>query len=713
MKISFLILLVSVSIFAQPSYNELHFRKLKIITVNAWSGLDYQGTIKMGEYESAERRNSRFKLLLKQLRTIKPDVIFLQEANPVGEYAERLADSLSFNEIHQVCNAGIKVGSIGIPSNLKEGIAILADPKLKLEYADTWKLAGSFGLFGDPLSTNFSESNFALVGKIKIESAGFYLINTHLIDSVPEDSLLQIKYENYCKRNSVSKEEYRKTIETLHSIIKTKNEELEVLNEKFKDLPSGYPFFIGGDFNDAPSDSALITCIENNKLLDTFIKNGSQKDFTWNPLKNENIKFSTKFYNAAGNKLNGYDAINSIYDSVPRRIDYIFLSRNFNINDIKNYKIILDSSLNGIHASDHFGVLAEVNVKNVLKNLPKESDEVIPQEGYSIEPLPIISYDTDTGFGYGAKAFFLNLLRYNESFDVTLFNSTKGERWYRFVFSIPDFELRQGKVYPAAVDLIVDYDKYIRNSFFGIGNKSKYNDMEEYTKEPLVIDLNLSRGFSKNFVGQFGLKYITIRNFNYSDTSKLLMLQSPLSSSKVNYSSINLSLRYDTRNSFINSSRGLVISGETEFAPKMSFTNTTFTRYSGWFQYYSMLFYPKTVFAFRVGLQTLTGKNLPVQVLLPIGGNNTLRGYTQDRFLDHTSALINAELRFPVYWRLGGMLGMDAGKVWNSIGKLDLKNWANNPVLGLRFYMDTYVIRLDVGLGRETTGLYFNFGHIF
>jgi hemolysin activation/secretion protein len=59
------------------------------------------------------------------------------------------------------------------------------------------------------------------------------------------------------------------------------------------------------------------------------------------------------------------------------------------------------------------------------------------------------------------------------------------------------------------------------------------------------------------------------------------------------------------------------------------------------------------------------------------------------------------------------VLGIDAGKVWNSIDMMDFKNWPNNPVLGLRFYMDTFIIRLDVGLGRETTGFYFNFGQIF
>ncbi|MHB9014324.1 MAG: BamA/TamA family outer membrane protein, partial [Ignavibacteriaceae bacterium] len=216
-----------------------------------------------------------------------------------------------------------------------------------------------------------------------------------------------------------------------------------------------------------------------------------------------------------------------------------------------------------------------------------------------------------------------------------------------------------------------------------------------------------------NLVGQIGLKFKYIRNFNISDTSAIRELPSLLSSSKVIYTSALINLRYDTRNSFINPSSGIVLQGESEMTFKNSLTNVSFDRYAMWFQYYYMLFYPKTIFALRTSLQTLTGNTLPIQILLTLGGNNTLRGYPQDRFLDNTAALVNAEIRYPIYGRFGGTLGIDAGKVWNSISKIDLNNWAYSPVAGLRFYMDTFIVRLDVGFGKETTGVYFNFGQIF
>jgi hypothetical protein len=36
-----------------------------------------------------------------------------------------------------------------------------------------------------------------------------------------------------------------------------------------------------------------------------------------------------------------------------------------------------------------------------------------------------------------------------------------------------------------------------------------------------------------------------------------------------------------------------------------------------------------------------------------------------------------------------------------------------NSLVGLRFSMDTFVVRADLGFGKETTGFYLNFGHLF
>ena len=329
------------------------------------------------------------------------------------------------------------------------------------------------------------------------------------------------------------------------------------------------------------------------------------------------------------------------------------------------------------------------------------------------EPLPILSYDTNTGFGYGVKAFLLNALKSRESFDLTLFNSSKGERWYRFVFSIPDFELRQGKKYPLSLDLIIDFDRWIAYYFYGIGNQSHYRDEEKYTRRLLETSLIFSRGFSEKIVGQFGLRYRNIANSAIKTESQLFTLLPALSQGTAESFSGYINGRFDSRDSFINPSNGHVIQVEAELAPVIPMNNLSYFYWAAWYQYYTRSPIPKTTLALRSGCRWIDGKNLPIQVLIPVGGGSTLRGYTQDRFLDKFSILFNLELRFPIYKRLGAIAGLDCGKVWSGVDKLDLKNWLWNPVIGLRYYRHTYVVRLDAGFSRESLGLYINFGHVF
>lgn len=349
----------------------------------------------------------------------------------------------------------------------------------------------------------------------------------------------------------------------------------------------------------------------------------------------------------------------------------------------------------------------------ILPGTILNSNEAPPADESKFEFFPIIMWDSDIGFGYGLKMFYLNPLKLDESFDIVLFNSSKGERWYRFVFSLPDFERRQGKNYPLAFDLVVDYDKWVKNSFFGIGNRSKFEDREYYTREPFEISIVFSRGFSSSLVGQVGFRYKTVGNFNFEEDSRLLNTRPALNRSRATFTSFFLNLGYDTRDRFIHPTRGLVLQGEAEFAVKSGLANVGFRRISSRLQYYSILIYPKTIMAFRLEIQGLFGGHLPVQVLLPLGGSKTLRGYPQDRFLGKISAVFNAELRFPISRRLGGVVGVDGGKVWNSLSEIDSTRWALNPTIGLRFYMHNFLVRFDIGFGKESTGVFFNFGHIF
>lgn len=694
--------------------------RLRLLTINTWSGLDYEGFFKFGEYEPAERRERRFAALVAQIRKLDPDVIFVQEANFAGRYASRLAKSLGLAEIHQVVNGGIKFGPVGLPVNFKEGMAILARPALDLRRHEVWKLSGPFGLYGDVLTFHFGEAVFSLVGRILVKNTPIYLVNVHLVASPANEEMLFRNLGAASEPGTMTDAQLAQTVAEIKAKSARRLAEVRRLLRDLKTLPDGSPVIVAGDFNAEKESLEVKEFISSTGAYDTLTLEGERNAtpapsfrFTWDPGLNENIEYSRRPENAAGRKRRGLALAAAVDSGIGRRIDYVFLNESFRPEDVLSSSLAVDSMESGLHASDHFGVAAEVDLEHVCGTAPQAPPTVVRPAEFTKEFFPILMYDTDIGFGYGLKTFLLNPLRRSESFDLTLFNSSKGERWYRFVFSRPDFETRQGKVYPVAFDITVDYDKMIKNNFFGLGNGSRYQDRVQYTREPLAIELTLSRGFTRRTVGQVGLKFATIKNTVLEGESGLSSTPGSLDLGRASYVSIFGNVRYDSRDSFVHPSEGVVVRAEAEYAPGTGGTRLHFTRLAGWFQYYSVLFYPKTIFAFRLGGQSLFGDDLPTHVLLPLGGNRTLRGSPQDRYLDKSHLLMNAELRFPIFRRLGGVVGMDAGKVWPSLGDLDFRGWAANPVIGLRFNMSTFVVRMDIGLGRETTGFYFNFGHLF
>ncbi len=685
---------------------------LKVVTINIWSGLDYTGFFRFGEYETAKRRELRLQLLIAQLRRLDPDVICIQEANPVSEYSCRLADSLGFDEVHQVCNAGIKFGGVGLPTNFDEGIAILARRNLQLRYLPPWKLSGSFGIYGGAITLNFDESEFAQVAQITVGGKAIYLVNVHLSAYPPDDRTIKEEIEKEIIEGRIDSAEAQQLSEDISAGAGRRVEEVSELLDHLAEFPAGIPVTMAGDFNSI-QDSREMKLIGGRGEFSCVRDSAANASHpTWDPLRNPNIKFSTDLSAEGVNDFSTFDRLSAMYDRVPRTIDYIFLNNRFTEGSTVEAHIAMDESRDSVFASDHFGVFAVIDMNKIARDSLSTDNEKSSARS-PVEPLPILSYDTDTHFGYGAKLFLFDLFKLNESFDIVLFNSTKGEQWYRFVFSIPDFESREGTRYPVALDLIFDYDKWLRNNFYGIGNASRVSEGEQYTRIPIDAEVDISRGFSPTFVGQVILKYMSVRNYNFAVGSKLATLPPALNSATVKYNSLGLTLRYDTRNSFINASKGVVLQGETEYSPRWSLGNTSFARAAGWIQYYSVLFYPTTVFALRIGAQQVFGSNIPVQVMSSLGGTLNLRGYPQDRFLDKSDALLNAELRFPIFWRIGGVAGIDAGKVWPSLKDIDFRNWPYNPLAGLRLYMDNYVVRVDIGFGREGTGFYFNFGQLF
>ena len=350
-------------------------------------------------------------------------------------------------------------------------------------------------------------------------------------------------------------------------------------------------------------------------------------------------------------------------------------------------------------------------------SLAAPAQDTIPDRSYkSWSPMPIVMYDSDIGFGFGGKVKFVDFLKAKESFDLILFQATKDkkwmENWYVFTFSIPDFEIRQGRRYGLSFDLKAEYDKYLHFSYYGLGRGSSKDDETIFAHAMKSIQFTFGMGISPTFVAEVGYN---LRWLEYSDVTPERPFTEVLQRFGSQYAPYaTMSIRYDTSDSQIHPTRGIRVLLQDDIA--MGSKDASFNRLTFDFRNYRLVFGEKDVFAWRALFQSVTGDRIPYFDHASLGGGtlmNSMRGYAINRFMDRAKFLAIAEYRFPLLWRLGGNVFVDAGTVGPSLGNLRFGKMAVDYGAGLRLYLPDFVVRVDVGFSNEGMGLYFNFGHIF
>ena len=94
------------------------------------------------------------------------------------------------------------------------------------------------------------------------------------------------------------------------------------------------------------------------------------------------------------------------------------------------------------------------------------------------------------------------------------------------------------------------------------------------------------------------------------------------------------------------------------------------------------------------------GNEIPFYLLPSLGGNNSLRSYTDYRFHDQNLLLTNVESRWGLWTNLDGALFLDAGNVGATAGNLNLDKISIGGGLRLHTQKATFA-RLDIAHGAE------------
>jgi len=320
---------------------------LRLLTLNVWSGLDYQGLFRMGEYETAPERQARYGALVASLKALSPDVIAVNEANPLPSYLRRLAADLGYEQIHFPALAGVRLGPLGLPVNLREGDGLLARRELGLRFTGRRRLSG--GAVGRHASLNFANATQVVAGRIRTGAGEIDLFCTHwTIAGGAADYAAELG----CRAPTAEAlpEERRRLARAAHEASAKRRlaEAAGTIAWMGEMIPPGRPAVLMGDLN-APPGSAEIALLAEAGWIDCFGHlHPDQEGATWDQQKNELL---LRHYPAA-----------RLAPGVRERLDYLFVNAILGGASIREARVVLDGRDGRPMVSDHYGLLCEIDV---------------------------------------------------------------------------------------------------------------------------------------------------------------------------------------------------------------------------------------------------------------------------------------------------------------------------------------------------------------
>ncbi|MCB2376270.1 outer membrane protein assembly factor [Hymenobacter sp. BT635] len=335
-------------------------------------------------------------------------------------------------------------------------------------------------------------------------------------------------------------------------------------------------------------------------------------------------------------------------------------------------------------------------------------------------PLPLVYYTPETRLAYGAA--ITATLRFRRDATDTL------ARPSQLTVGAAYTQNRQLLLY-LPFQLFYDHNRYYAYGeagyyrytyfFFGVGRQEVAREL--YGVNFPRVRLNVFRrllqlpGRGKLYAG---LRY-QYEDYRVTTTEPggLLAAGSVAGSQGSRLTGGGLGLFYDARDKVLFPRRGwvadvTVLPGQRAVGAGQR--TTRFSRYAADVASYHALT-PRAVLALNYAA-SFTAGTAPFNALSLLGGTRRLRGYYEGRYRDQNAALLQAELRFDVYRRLGAVAFGGVGTLGDDQTLLRLRQPKAAYGAGLRFVLnrrDHLNLRVDYGLGRQSGGLYLTVGEAF
>lgn len=180
--------------------------------------------------------------------------------------------------------------------------------------------------------------------------------------------------------------------------------------------------------------------------------------------------------------------------------------------------------------------------------------------------------------------------------------------------------------------------------------------------------------------------------------------------------SVSLVGIYDTRDDVFSTHNGAYYAATAEKSGEILGGDFNFLKYTGEFRQY-IPHLKKNTIAVRL-MAGGSGGSLPLAEKFVLGGSDTLRGYTLNRFIGDQFILFSSEYRFPILGSkiFSGAFFVDAGNVWQKGEKFGLKELKNDYGVGVRVAIPALgigAVRVDFAFGGEGSRAVIGIGQSF
>ena len=330
--------------------------------------------------------------------------------------------------------------------------------------------------------------------------------------------------------------------------------------------------------------------------------------------------------------------------------------------------------------------------------------KVIPKT-HNMLVLPLVSrsIETNWAFGVAGSATFHIKSGGENTRTSNLQALTLYTLRHQFIAAI------NGSIYFPGEQFILNQQisySFFPDEFWGLGKNTPDSNKEHYSYKQFYVYLHPQYRVGKNmFVGLL-YEYQRVMDVQYT-AGGLFDKENIAGREGYHISGLGSSFTYDTRNNAFAPDKGMLMQFSFNHFDHIFASGYEYTNFVLDFRKFMRL-YKNQVLALQANAFFNIG-TVPIRSLASLGGANSMRGYYDGRFRDKNKAVIQAEYRVPLFWRIGVVAFGDIGNVSDHVGGLDLSDLKYTYGAGLRFALDK-VERLNL---RFDYGATTHFGHGF